>query len=117
MNIDALSALKPFSYDNVIILSQNILDNNIENIDSDTIIILLLLKNIEKKLGKSETKIITQLLNSDNQNIIIQTNVDNFVVSNKIINMLLAQLSEDTEILYFFNELFSEAGSEIYDKN
>ena len=116
MNIDALSRLKPFSYDNIIILSQNILDNNIESVDSDTVIILLLLKSIEKGLGKSDTKVITQLLNSDNQDIIAQTNVDNFVVSNKLINMLLAQLSEDTEILYFFNELFSEEGSEIYVK-
>lgn len=116
MNIDALLLLKPFHYDNIIILSQNILDNNIESVDSDTVIILLLLRSIEKGLSKNETKVITQLLNSDNQDIIAQTNVDNFVVSNKLINMLLAQLSEDTEILGFFNELFSEEGSEVYVK-
>jgi hypothetical protein len=115
--LDELEKTNPFSYDNIIILSQNTHELRADKIDSDTLIILLLLRNIKNETRiESETKIITQVLNSENQEIITQTDVDDFIISNKLITMILAQLSEEPLIKTLYDDLFSEDGSEIYVK-
>lgn len=112
-----LKSANPFEYDNIIILSQNLNNQNADKIDSDTLIILLLLRKIKSTIEDSKTKIITQVLNSDNQEIITQTDVDDFIISNKLITMILAQLSEEPLIHNFYTDIFSEDGSEIYVKS
>ena len=107
-----LKSVKPEDYDNVIILSQNTDDSSADKVDSDTLIILLLLKEIIK----DNKKIITQVLNSENQKLINQTEVDEFIISNRLITMILAQVSEEPRIKLLYDQLFSEQGSEIYVK-
>jgi len=114
--MNELVACEPFNYDNIIILSQDSTEQHADKIDSDTLIILLLLRKIKLTLGEVHTKIITQVLNSENQDIITQTDVDDFIISNKLITMILAQLSEQPLILQFYEDIFSEDGSEIYVK-
>ena len=108
--------MNPFSYDNVIVLSQDLHEQSVDKIDADTLVILLLLRTLNKDdIGKN-TKIITQVLNSENQEIITQTDVDDFIISNRLITMILAQLSENPLIKLFYDDIFSEDGSEIYVK-
>jgi hypothetical protein len=117
MKLEDLQSINPFEYDNIIILSQNTDELNSDKIDSDTLIILLLLRNIKQESEtKVTTNIITQILNSENQEIITQTDVDDFIISNKLITMILAQLSEKPLIKKLYDDLFSEDGSEIYVK-
>ncbi|UKN02422.1 hypothetical protein K6119_02665 [Paracrocinitomix mangrovi] len=116
LKLENLEKVNPFSYDNIIILSQDLNELRADKIDSDTLIILLLLRNIKKEEEQIETKIITQVLNSENQEIITQTDVDDFIISNKLITMILAQLSEEPLIKMLYDDLFSEDGSEIYVK-
>ncbi len=118
MSREHLSAINPASYNNVIILNQNEDDYDPERVDSDTLVILLLLRQIMEKIEPSDkkTKIITQVLNSENAELITQTNVDDFLISNKLITMIIAQLSEQPEIKAFYDDLFQEDGSEIYLK-
>lgn len=117
LRLENLSSIDPFSYDNIIILSQDMNELRADKIDSDTLIILLLLRNIKTETQqKHHTKIITQVLNSENQEIITQTDVDDFIISNKLITMILAQLSEEPLIKMLYDDLFSEDGSEIYVK-
>ncbi len=118
--LENLEALNPFSYDNIIILSQDPTEKDPEKVDSDTLMILLLLRKIAKdnevSIEKSQTKIITQVLNSDNQELILQTDVDDFIISNRLITMILAQLSEQPRIKKLYDDIFQEDGSEIYVK-
>ena len=117
LKLENLQSINPFEYDNIIILSQNTDELNADKIDSDTLIILLLLRNIKQESGiKVTTNIITQILNSENQEIITQIDVDDFIISNKLITMILAQLSEEPLIKILYDDLFSEDGSEIYVK-
>lgn len=116
--LDTLSKINPFSYNNVIILAQNEYDYSPEKVDSDTLVILLLLRRLQEK-GKYDTKhtkIITQVLNSENQELIQQSNVDDFIISNKLITMIMAQISENPEIKKLYDYLLREEGSEIYLK-
>lgn len=120
LSIENLQMLQPYTYDNIIILSQNPDEASAEKIDSDTLMILLLLRKIAKinniDVATHKTKIITQVLNSDNQDLIIQTDVDDFIISNKLITMILAQLSEEPQIKKLYDDIFQEDGSEIYVK-
>jgi len=117
LKLETLQSSDPFEYDNIIILSQNTSELSADKIDSDTLIILLLLRNIKQEGGlEVKTNIITQVLNSENQEIITQTDVDDFIISNKLITMILAQLSEEPLIKALYDDLFSEDGSEIYVK-
>ena len=116
LSLENLKAINPFDYDNIIILSQDYNEQSADKIDSDTLIILLLLRAISKENGGVKTNIITQVLNSENQDIITQTDVDDFIISNKLITMILAQLSEEPLIKTLYDDLFSEDGSEIYVK-
>lgn len=117
LDLNTLEGANPFEYHNIVILSQEISEQSADKIDSDTLIILLLLRKIKSRLSNVTTKIITQVLNSDNQEIITQTDVDDFIISNKLITMILAQLSEEPLIMKFYEDIFSEDGSEIYVKS
>ncbi|MBO6516400.1 MAG: hypothetical protein JJ975_07595 [Bacteroidia bacterium] len=111
---DELQKIDPAQYDNVIVLSQSMEDHTADKIDSDTLIILLLLRKLTENVDNP--RIITQVLNSENQELINQTKVDEFIISNKLITMILSQLSEEPLIKLFYDDIFSEDGSEIYVK-
>jgi len=120
LSTDGLSSIEPCQYDNIIILSQgggNGADED-EQTDSETIIILLLLRNIfETRAEKAcNTKLITEVLDSDNQPLVARTGVNDFIISNRFVSMLLAQISEDADIKRVYDDLFEEDGSEIYLK-
>ncbi|ADY30957.1 MULTISPECIES: CASTOR/POLLUX-related putative ion channel [Cellulophaga] len=114
LDLHKLEEIKPASYDTVVILSQSMEEQSADKIDSDTLIILLLLRKLVETADGLH--IITQVLNSENQEIITQTNVDDFIISNKLITMILAQLSEEALMKTFYDDIFSEDGSEIYVK-
>ncbi len=114
MRREDLEEIDPSQYENLLILSQHPNISNADKVDSDTLIILLLLRGMVK--GKSAPKIMTQVLNSENQQLINQTAVDDFIISNRLITMVLAQLSEEPKIKMFYDDIFSEDGSEIYIK-
>lgn len=115
---NTLASVDPFSYDNVIILAQRENPGSLEEVDADTLVILLLLRQLRSELAdqKRRSQTITQVMNADNQELMVSSMVDDFIVGNRMITMLLAQLSEQPDISKIYEELFSEAGSEIYLK-
>ncbi|MBN2497204.1 MAG: hypothetical protein JXR96_21605 [Deltaproteobacteria bacterium] len=117
LDLEHLRKLQPFTYNNVIILSQDE-DSNPEKTDSETLVILLLLRKIVRDdgLDSGRTKLITQILDSENQDLISQTRVNDFIISNKLITMIFAQLSEEPRIKELYDDIFQEEGSEIYLK-
>jgi hypothetical protein len=120
MNPSTLMAVKPFSYDNVIVMSHGDVSNDPEGIDSETIVILLLLRNIFDKQALDsmvcETKLISEVLDSGNRELVARAGVNDFIISNRIVSKLLAQISEEADIYRVYQHLFSEQGSEIYLK-
>ncbi len=118
---EELKALKPFEFDDIIILPQSLGTNgDAERIDSETIVVLLLLRSMRKEIlaegGKITTKIVTEVLDSNNQGLIHHAGVNDFIISNRIVSMLFAQISEEPEIQKVYDDLFQEDGSEIYVK-
>ena len=117
----AVAALDPYSFNEIMILPQDLgADCDAERIDSETIMLLLLFRQLRKKLkdaGQSvRTKIVTEVLDSENQSLIHRAGVNDFIISNRVVSMLFAQISEEPEIQSVYDDLFQEDGSEIYVK-
>ncbi|GAA4436981.1 CASTOR/POLLUX-related putative ion channel [Bremerella cremea] len=119
-DIPSLTALQPFHYDNIIILSSGDQEADSETSDSETIVILILLRRIFSEAGPdidiTKTKIITEVMDSDNQELVARAGVHDFIISNRFVSTILAQISEEASIKAVYDDLFSEDGSEIYLK-
>lgn len=115
---DALLAIEPFQYDNIIMLSQGGMAIDPETVDSETIIILLQLRRIfaDHPERAGHTKLISEVMDSDNMELVSRAGVNDFIVSNRLVSMLLAQVSEEPAINDVYADLFEEDGSEIYLK-
>ena len=80
--------------------------------------VLLLLRNIFKDHPEelANTKLITEVLDSNNQELVARSGVNDFIISNRFISMILAQVSESKDIYKVYDDIFQEDGSEIYLK-
>ena len=83
--------------------------------DARTLITLLHLRNIEQKSEKP-LSIVSEMLDVGNRELAEVTQADDFIVSDKLISLLMAQVSENKHLNAVFNDLFDSAGSEIYLK-
>jgi hypothetical protein len=119
MRYEDLLSVGPMDYDSIIILSQSEGLHHPEKVDSDTLVILLILRKVFRSCGKDHcnTKLITQVMNSNNQDLIAKTEVDDFIISNRMITKLMAQICEDHSLMDVFREFFDETGTEIYIKS
>ena len=118
MRPENLLEVQPFLYDNILILSQSGGFESPETTDSETIILLLLLRSIRDRSRQRTppTKLISEVLDSANQELVAQAGVNDFIISNQLVSMLLAQISEEPDIARVYDDLFQEDGSEIYLK-
>ena len=115
---EVLVSLRPFTYDNIVILSQNGSLGNSEKTDSETIIILLHLRAIlaANPDQAGGTTLITEVMDSDNQELVSRAGVNDFIISNRLVSNMLAQISETPDLKDVYDTLFEESGSEIYLK-
>ena len=118
---DELASMSPFLYNNVIILPQKpSIGAEPERIDSETIVVLLHLRKLRKALtdaGKRvETKLISEVLESSNRELVSHAGVDDFIISDRMVSMIFAQISEEPDIERVYDDLFAEEGSEVYVK-
>lgn len=118
LKIDNLIDLDPGQRDNIILLSDHSPERNAEEVDSHTILILLMLRKVfdSGQLNGKTPRLITEVMDSQNQGLISRAGVKDFIVSNRFVSMMLAQISEQPEIKKVYDSLFSEDGSEIYLK-
>ncbi len=84
--------------------------------DSKSLITLLHLRNIEEKTGHDFT-IVSEMMDIRNKELAEVTEADDFIISNKLISLMLSQLSENKELKGVFDDLFDADGSEIYVKS
>ncbi|MFH1330472.1 MAG: hypothetical protein ABIJ48_07480 [Actinomycetota bacterium] len=110
---------RPADYDSIILLSEGDEIRLPDQIDAETILILLLIRRElerERAQGRVDTTVITELIESENQALAASTGVHDFVVSSRLVSMLLAQISEEPLMQAVYQALFDEEGSEIYLK-
>ncbi len=115
---DQLLSIRPFHYDNIIILAEDDGNEDIRQVDSENLVTLLLLRSIfnEHAEEAGSTKLITEVLDSQNYQLVSKAGVKDVVISNRIVSMILAQVSESRDIIKVYEDIFEEDGSEIYLK-
>lgn len=111
----ALSTLEPGHYDNIVILSEAGAAGGAEWADAETLLILMQLQRLVKDEPKQPT-LIAEILDSKNRTLVTQTGVSEFIISNRLVSMLAAQLSEDARLFTVYEDLFSADGAEVYLK-
>lgn len=93
-----------------------------QDIDARTLIALLHLRDIaEKRKNGTESEqsdfgIVSEMLDIRNRELAQIARADDFVVSDRLISLLLAQISENKNLAAVFQDLFDPEGSEIYFK-
>ncbi len=84
-----------------------------QSADTRTLVTLLHLRKIADHTG-CQTRIISEMADIRNRELATVTRADDFVVSNKLISLMLAQASENPYMSAICEELLDDAGSEIY---
>ncbi|HEY7600799.1 MAG TPA: hypothetical protein VH741_12795 [Candidatus Limnocylindrales bacterium] len=107
-----LEELVAEGYDHAVIMAAaDTLDD--QRADARTLVTLLHLRDITAARG-SALPIVTEMLDVRNRNLAQRTNADDFIVSERLVSEMLAQLSESPELDAVFADMFDPAGSEIY---
>ena len=111
---DLLEELKAADYDHIIVLSYAGLD--VQEADAKTLVTLLHLRDIAEK-DETPFSIVSEMLDLRNRELAEAARVDDFIVSEHLISLMMAQLSENAELFPVFTDMFDPEGSEIYLKS
>ncbi len=108
-----LDSLHIHEYNHVIVLAEDSLPP--QQADAKTLITLLHLRDI---VGRDSTpfSIVSEMLDLRNRELAEVAQVDDFIVSDHLISLMLAQLSENPYLYDVFQELFAPEGAELYLK-
>jgi voltage-gated potassium channel Kch len=109
-----LDEINVADFDHVIVLADTTLDP--QDADSRTLITLLHMRNIAEK-DETPFSIVSEMLDMRNRELAEVTRVDDFIVSDHLISLMMAQISENGDLFDVFNDLFDPQGSEIYLKS
>ena len=101
-------------YTHIIVLS-NSSYSDIQQADASTLITLLQLRDISEKTGV-KFSVVSEMLDIRNRQLAGITKVNDFIVSAKIVSLMLTQVSENRLLNDVFEDLFNSDGSEIYIK-
>jgi hypothetical protein len=111
---ETLDAVTAEGHDHVVVMSYS--DHlDAQRADARTLVTLLHLRDIEQQRGESYT-IVSEMLDLRNRALAQVTRADDFIVSNRIVSLAMSQLAENRELRGVFDDLFDEAGAEIYLK-
>jgi voltage-gated potassium channel Kch len=114
-NRRALDRLGINNYQHVIILS-DVSMKDPQKADARTLVTLLHLRDLADQYGHPFS-IVSEMLDIRNRELAEVTRADDFIVSDRLISLMLSQVSENNELYEVFGDLFDPEGSEIYLKH
>jgi voltage-gated potassium channel Kch len=106
-----LEALHPETYDHILVLAAG--DLPPQRADAKTLITLLHLRDIADE-HDVDLNVVSEMLDDRNRELAEVTQADDFIVSDKLISLMLSQVSENRQLTEVFDQLFSSDGAEIY---
>jgi hypothetical protein len=109
-----LDQLPLATHGNIILLSSaGILEP--QQSDARTLITLLHLRDIKEKMGYGFS-IVSEVLDIRNQKLAEVAQADDFVISDRLISLMMTQISENKHLAPLFADILDADGSEIYIK-
>ena len=109
-----LEAVHPEDFDHVIVLSYSD-TKEVQEADACTLITLLHLRDMSDSANKPFA-IVSEMLDPQNRALAEVTHADDFIVSDKLISLIMTQVSENKALNAVFTDIFDPDGSEIYLK-
>jgi hypothetical protein len=106
-----LDALRPETFDHILVLAAS--DLPPQRADAKTLITLLHLRDIADAHGV-DLNVVSEMLDDRNRELAEVTQADDFIVSDKLISLMLSQVSENRQLTEVFDQLFASTGAEIY---
>jgi hypothetical protein len=110
-----LKELNISEYDQILLTSSDQVEPELA--DAQTLVTLLQLRDLIKDHQRSNQTIVTEMLDARNQDLASIAKPDDFVISERIISLIMAQIAENKTLKQIFEELLSSEGSEIYLKS
>ncbi len=112
-----LEALKVEQYDSVLLLADETEARTPDEVDARTLLSLLLIRDIQRSHDVRDRPVLSEIRDPRTKELAKVAEASDYVVSNEIIAMLLANISENRAMNAVWSDLFSSEGSEIYLKN
>jgi ion channel POLLUX/CASTOR len=100
------------SYNHVIVLCESD-DREPEMADARTLLTLLHLRDIGAAAGRTFS-IVSEMLDERDRELAEVARADDFIVSARVLSLLLAQIAETPELADVFRDLFDADGAEVY---
>ena len=108
-----LDSLGVESFDHIIVLCYDSLDRS--RADARTLITLLHLRDIAARLDR-DFSIVSEMLDLRDRALAEVARADDFIVSDRLISLMIAQVAESKHLNAVFGDLLDPEGSEIYLK-
>ncbi|HET9767311.1 MAG TPA: potassium transporter TrkA, partial [Thermoanaerobaculia bacterium] len=108
-----IEGLNVGSFDHVILLCSETLPT--QQADARVLVTLLHLRDLADKSGE-DYSIVSEMMDLRNRALAEVTRPDDFIVSERLVSLMLSQISENKELAAVFDDLFDPEGSEIYLK-
>ncbi|HET7505775.1 MAG TPA: hypothetical protein VFK02_32370 [Kofleriaceae bacterium] len=109
-----LEALDVTSFDHILLLSETT-GRTQEMADARTTVTLLHLRDLERRAGK-KVPITSEILDIQSRELATVAEADDFIVSNTLVSLMVAQVAENPRLVPVFDELFTAGGFEVYLK-
>lgn len=107
-----LKALDLLAHDHIIVLGYT--DRmSAQSADTRTLVTLLQIRRMLEAAGR-HINVVSEMVDPRNRALAEVTRADDFVVSNQLVSLMLAQASENRHLSAIFAELLDESGSEVY---
>jgi len=107
-----LDALDIQSFNHVVVLCESD-DRDPDMADARILLTLLHLRDIGSACGR-EFSIVSEMLDERNRELAEVAQADDFIVSTRVLSLLLAQIAETPELADVFRDLFDADGAEVY---
>lgn len=85
---------------------------SVQSADAKTLMTLLNLRAMVKN-QKREINVVTEMLDDHNRELAETTDADDFIVSDKLVSLMITQLAENEALKLVFSELFRSEGSQV----
>ena len=109
-----LEALDLYLFDHVIVVGYT--DHlGHEEADARTLVTLLYLRSLVEQTH-AKVNVVSEMLNVRNRELARVTKVDDFIVSSKLVSLIMSQVSENKHLNAVFEDLLDAEGQEIYLK-
>ncbi len=108
-----LDALKVEDYHHVIVLAY--IERGVQQADALTLVTLLHLRDIFHQ-DQTPFSIVSEVLDIRNRELAKVTRVDDFIVSEQLVSLMMAQFAENADLYAVFADIFDPEGAEVYLK-